>query len=159
MADLVVAGFTGTSLVVVSCFLDPCWWKYFQFFFRVFFIFSNSQVRSPSSPNPGVSISLEVKPAALNGVLISSSQFTLRFFLGVKYMILKLCFLQLGDGGASSEKRGSSAALRPPATQASQVALYKAILIRICFNNLFVSNQVVNIQGRCKTQGAGSGEQ
>jgi len=56
LADLVVAGFTGTSLVVV---------------------------RSPSSPNPGVSISLEVKPAALNGVLISSSQFTLSLETGV----------------------------------------------------------------------------
>ena len=44
----------------------------------VFESFPNSQVRSPSSPNPGVSISLEVKPSTLNGILISSSQFTLR---------------------------------------------------------------------------------
>jgi len=56
MADLVVAGFTGSSLVVV---------------------------RSPSSPNPGVSISLEVRPANLDGVLISSSQFSLSLETGV----------------------------------------------------------------------------
>ena len=99
MADLVVAGFTGKSLVVVSFLFSDAnnfknslvllnisftsLWS-FKKDMRYFLIESisksivNSQVKSPSSPNPGVSISLEVKPATLNGLLLSSSQFTLR---------------------------------------------------------------------------------